>query len=44
MPDKTKKPASQLTNDEIANRLFPPQVIQKVKAEEREKDSKKPRP
>lgn len=40
MPDKPKKPADQLTNEELASRLFPPQVIEKVKAEEREKESK----
>ena len=43
MPDKTQKPASQLTNEEIAKRLFPPQVIQKIKDEERGKEAKKPR-
>lgn len=44
MPDKNKKPADQLTNDEIAKRLFSPQVVQKIKEIEREKETKKPRP
>ena len=44
MPDKTKKPADQLTNEEIAERLFSPQVVKKIKEIEREKEAKKSQP
>jgi hypothetical protein len=36
---KRKKTASELTTDEVAKRLFPKQVIQKVKADAKRKQS-----
>ncbi len=39
---KPKKKADQMTNKEIVERLFPPEVIQKIKEINREKKAKTP--
>lgn len=39
-----KKPVRDLTNDEIARRLFPKEVIDKVKADSKSKNTKQPQP
>jgi hypothetical protein len=39
--EKEKKPANELTTDEVMNELFPPEVVEHLKEEVRKQDAPK---